>query len=60
MHGQAGRMSEQNHERCERYNPQDGCGGPFCEHCGDCMICYGEDRCLVAADGKHEQEMTDK
>lgn len=41
-------------ERCERYKSLDGCDGPFCEECGDCLICYAEDRCLVSADGQHE------
>ena len=25
----------------------------FCEDCGDCVECYGEDPCLVSSDGKH-------
>jgi hypothetical protein len=27
--------------------------GPFCEDCGDCLVCYGEDECSVSDDGKH-------
>ena len=41
-------------ERCVRYSSSEGCDGPFCEKCGDCLICYAEDHCLVSLDGKHE------
>lgn len=29
------------------------CGKHFCEHCGDCLYCYGSDPCSVSADEKH-------
>lgn len=25
----------------------------FCEACGDCIYCYGEDRCYKTEDGEH-------
>lgn len=25
----------------------------FCEECGDCLKCYGEDRCSKSNNGKH-------
>lgn len=25
----------------------------FCDACGDCLDCYGEDPCYLTADGKH-------
>lgn len=27
------------------------CGVHFCDYCGDCMHCYGEDQCYP--DGEH-------
>jgi hypothetical protein len=27
--------------------------GPFCEACGDCLVCYGDFPCESSADGKH-------
>lgn len=32
---------------------QPRCGVGFCEACGDCLACYGEDRCDASEDGKH-------
>lgn len=29
------------------------CGVDFCDTCGDCLHCYGEDRCAHNADGEH-------
>ena len=29
------------------------CGEHFCELCGDCINCYGEDACQEATDGIH-------
>lgn len=25
--------------------PLNDCGGVWCETCGDCSVCYGEDQC---------------
>ena len=27
--------------------------GPYCDHCGDCMTCYGEDQCVTG--GRHSR-----
>jgi hypothetical protein len=32
----------------------------FCEACGDCLDCYGEDPCTISADGKHVEPITDE
>lgn len=37
----------------ENNDPAPVCGEDFCEECGDCLVCYGEDRCQVSEDGKH-------
>lgn len=29
------------------------CGEDYCERCGDCLACYGEDACFVADDHEH-------
>lgn len=30
------------------------CDNPiYCELCGDCIVCFGEDPCYFADDGKH-------
>ncbi len=29
------------------------CGEDFCDACGDCLHCYGEDLCQHSEDGKH-------
>lgn len=29
------------------------CSGPYCENCGDCVTCFGEDSCPYSKDGKH-------
>jgi protein gp37 len=29
------------------------CGEHYCEQCGDCLACYGGDRCYESSDGKH-------
>jgi hypothetical protein len=26
------------------------CGEDFCEDCGDCLVCYGEDDCTVTGE----------
>jgi hypothetical protein len=31
------------------------CEGPYCEQCGDCVVCYAEDRCSESSDGKHSE-----
>lgn len=27
------------------------CGQDFCEQCGDCLYCYGEDECVITGNG---------
>lgn len=27
--------------------------GDFCDKCGDCLRCYGEDPCAASPDGEH-------
>ena len=29
------------------------CGLDFCDACGDCLACYGDDPCTGADDGVH-------
>lgn len=29
------------------------CNGPYCEACGDCVVCHAEDRCSGSEDGEH-------
>lgn len=30
------------------------CENPiYCDACGDCIVCYGEDICPLTKDGKH-------
>lgn len=29
------------------------CGVHYCQNCGECLYCYGEDRCYESSDGKH-------
>jgi len=29
------------------------CGQYFCEYCGDCMYCYGDDPCVADPEGGH-------
>lgn len=29
------------------------CGKDFCDSCGDCLHCYGEDKCIENKDGHH-------
>lgn len=29
------------------------CGEDFCDHCGDCLHCYGGDPCTQSKDGEH-------
>ena len=29
------------------------CGVDFCDACGDCLACYGEDKCSMSGDGCH-------
>jgi hypothetical protein len=29
------------------------CGEDFCDTCGDCLACFGEDKCLFEPDGRH-------
>jgi len=29
------------------------CNVDFCDSCGDCLVCYGEDECLSNSDRKH-------
>ncbi len=29
------------------------CSEDFCDTCGDCLVCFGEDDCLANADGNH-------
>ena len=29
------------------------CGEDFCDFCGDCLYCYGDDECLSSPDGRH-------
>jgi len=31
------------------------CGEDFCEDCGDCLVCYGEDDCAVTGEPHHSQ-----
>lgn len=35
------------------------CGERFCEYCGDCMYCYGDDYCANSPNGKHWVEADD-
>jgi len=35
------------------------CGVHHCEQCGDCMVCFAEDKCYWASDGKHVCVMDD-
>jgi len=29
------------------------CNVDFCDTCGDCLACYGEDECMESESGKH-------
>ncbi len=29
------------------------CNGPYCDNCGDCVVCFEEDECMKSSDGKH-------
>ena len=29
------------------------CGEDFCERCGDCLSCYGDECCVLNDDGPH-------
>lgn len=34
------------------------CGEDFCEQCGDCLVCYGDDSCWAGGtEGDHEWPM---
>ena len=37
--------------REEEREPQ--CGEDFCDSCGDCLDCYGDDLCPGTEDGEH-------
>jgi hypothetical protein len=37
----------------DKPKPSSCCSGPFCENCGDCVSCHGEDPCPASRDGKH-------
>ena len=41
-------------------NGEPRCGVDFCDTCGDCLYCYGEDRCYLNADGEHMWVMTEE
>ena len=34
-------------------NIQPVCAEDFCDSCGDCLHCYGDDTCYSNEDGKH-------
>lgn len=29
------------------------CGDVFCDACGDCIACYGDEYCMESSDGQH-------
>ena len=31
------------------------CGEDFCEDCGDCLVCYGEDDCAITGRSHRDQ-----
>ena len=33
------------------------CGEDFCDYCGDCLVCYGEDPCYAADPEGNERHM---
>lgn len=40
-------------EKIERVAYNGICGVHYCDHCGDCMVCHGEERCYYGGDGEH-------
>ena len=37
--------------RTEEAEPE--CGKDFCDNCGDCLYCYGDEECTCSNNGKH-------
>lgn len=45
-------LDEKYHEiRVEEAEPE--CGDDFCEDCGDCLACYGDEPCSFSDSGRH-------